>query len=79
MKNACCCPLCKVSGLLVVLGAINWGLVGAFNMNLVTRLAGMGTTAEKVVYIVIGIAGVLKLLSCFIHCPGSKCTSEKKA
>ena len=76
MKNACCCPICKVVGLLVVLGAINWGLVGAFNMNLVTRLVGAGTTPEKVIYIVIGVAGVVKILSCFIKCPGSKCESK---
>ena len=72
MKNACCCPICKVAGLLVVVGAVNWGLVGAFNKNLVSSLLGSGTMAEKVVYIVIGIAGIMKLVSCFITCPLAK-------
>ncbi|MCG3176659.1 MAG: hypothetical protein MOGMAGMI_01617 [Candidatus Omnitrophica bacterium] len=71
-KSPCCCPVCKVAGLLVVLGAVNWGLVGAINYNLVGSLLGAGSTAEKVVYIVIGVAGVLKLLSCFITCPCAK-------
>ena len=77
MKNACCCPLCKVAGLLVVIGAINWGLVGALNMNIVSQLLGVGTTGEKVVYILIGVAGILKLLSCFINCPGNKSCGTK--
>lgn len=72
MKNACCCPICKVAGLLVVVGAINWGLVGAFNKNLVSSLLGSGTMAEKVVYIVVGVAGVMKLVSCFVCCPLAK-------
>ena len=72
MKNACCCPICKVAGLLVVIGAINWGLVGALNKNLVSRLLGSGTTAERVVYIIIGVAGIMKLVSCFVCCPMAK-------
>jgi uncharacterized membrane protein YuzA (DUF378 family) len=79
MKNSGCCPVCKLAGLLVVVGAINWGLVGALNFNLVSKLAGVGTTAEKIVYIVVGVAGVMKLLSCFITCPCSKggCKTEE--
>lgn len=72
MKKSCCCPICKVAGLLVVIGALNWGLVGAFNTNLVSSLLGSGTMAEKVVYIIVGVAGIMKLLSCFICCPMAK-------
>ncbi len=72
MKNPCCCPVCKVAGVLVVTGAINWGLVGGFNFNLVSKLVGAGTTAEKVIYIIIGVAGAVKLLGCFITLPCSK-------
>ncbi len=72
MKQACCCPVCKVTGLLVVAGALNWGLVGALHKNAVSKLFGMGTQAESIVYIIIGIAGILKLLSCFIRCPLAK-------
>ena len=72
MKKPCCCPICKVAGLIVVIGAINWGLVGGFNVNIVSKLLGAGTTAERIVYIVIGVAGVAKLLGCFITLPCSK-------
>ncbi len=79
MKTGCCCPVCKIAGLVVIIGAINWGLVGGFNYNLVSSLLGAGSTAEKIVYIIVGIAGVMKLLSCVIKCPLNKsCDSGTK-
>lgn len=71
-KNTCCCPVCKVAGLLVVLGAVNWGLIGALNRNAVSALLGSGTKAERIVYIVIGVAGLMKFASCFVTCPCAK-------
>lgn len=47
----------KAIAWLVVLAAINWGLVGLFNINLVEAVLGAGSTLTKVVYIVIGLAG----------------------
>ncbi|EKD91431.1 MAG: hypothetical protein ACD_30C00006G0002 [uncultured bacterium] len=43
---------------LVVIGAINWGLVGLLNMNLVENLVGMDLA--KIVYILVGLAGLWK-------------------
>lgn len=49
--------------LLVLVGALNWGLIGFFNYNLVSMIFG-GTTemtytmAERVVYAVVGLAGL---------------------
>ena len=76
MKNACCCPVCKVVGFLVVLGAINWGLYGVFSIDLVAKLLGVMTTGSKVAYGVIGVAGVIKLISCFVKCPCAKTDGE---
>ena len=70
MTSQKCCVGCKVAGLLVVLGAINWGLYGVFGINLVANLLGDMTTGAKIVYGLIGVAGVLKLVSCFVKCPG---------
>ena len=66
------CPVCKIVGLLLVIGAINWGLVGIFDLNLVARLLGSVPIAEKIVYIVIGLAGVIGLISCIKQCPCCK-------
>ena len=41
---------------LVVVGALNWGVVGVFDTNLVAEIFGTGTVVD-VVYAIIGIAG----------------------
>jgi len=66
------CGVCKIVGLLVAIGALNWGLVGLFQIDLVAKLLGPMTTAAKAVYILIGVAGVLKLLSLLKACPCQK-------
>ena len=66
------CMICKIFGLLAIVGALNWGLVGAFNMNLVEQLLGVGTTLTKAVYILVGISGLALLASCFKLCPACK-------
>jgi len=45
-----------------IVGALNWGLVGLFDYNLVAEIFGTGTTADTV-YVLIGAAGLLSLLS----------------
>lgn len=44
--------------LLTVAGALNWGLVGLFNFNLVTALFGSVATVEKAVYVLVGLSAV---------------------
>ena len=58
MKN-----LHMVSFILVVIGALNWGLVGLMDLNLVEMLFGEYQTIEQVVYILVGLAGVHLVLT----------------
>ncbi|MFL0246559.1 MULTISPECIES: DUF378 domain-containing protein [Clostridium] len=44
--------------LFVVIGAVNWGLIGFFNFNLISALFGEMTTLSRVIYAVVGIAGI---------------------
>jgi hypothetical protein len=44
--------------LLVIIGAINWGLIGFFRFDLVAALFGDMTTISRVVYALVGIAGL---------------------
>ena len=48
-----------VVGWILVIGALNWGLVGLLNMNLVESVLGTGMLT-KVVYMVVGAAGLYK-------------------
>lgn len=66
------CTVCKVVGLLVAIGAINWGLFGVFGLDVVARLLGEMTAPAKVVYAIIGLAGVAKIISCIQACPCCK-------
>jgi uncharacterized membrane protein YuzA (DUF378 family) len=51
-----------VVGLLLVVGGLNWGLVGLFNLDVVATVFG-GTAAlgSKVVYVLVGLAALYKL------------------
>ncbi len=42
---------------LVLIGALNWGLVGAFNFNLVSVLFGVGLIT-RLVYILVGLSAL---------------------
>lgn len=44
----------------VILGAVNWGLVGLFDYDLVEAIVGAGTAADAI-YIAIGVTGILAL------------------
>jgi len=48
-------------GWVLVFAAINWGLVGLLNVNLVELVLGAGSTLTKVAYIAVGLVGVYKL------------------
>lgn len=48
---------------LVIVGALNWLLVGAFSFNLVDALFGAGSILTRIVYILVGIAGLWSI--CF--------------
>jgi uncharacterized protein len=48
----------QLAVLLVVVGALNWGLVGLTGYNLVNAVLGTNAALERVVYILIGLSGV---------------------
>lgn len=72
MKNGNCL-ICKIITLLAAIGAINWGLVAFFQMDLVVTVLGPENTAAKIVYGLIGVAGLITLAKVFgFCCPCSK-------
>ena len=72
------CGVCKIVGILVALGAINWGLVGLLQVDLVAKLLGEMTVLTRAVYGLIGVAGVMKVLWVFGCCPCQKGSCEPK-
>jgi uncharacterized protein len=45
---------------LVIIGALNWGIVGLFGTNVVEEILGTGTAAD-VVYVIVGLSGLMML------------------
>lgn len=51
--------MAKLSLLLVIIGALNWGLIGLFQFDLVAALLGGQVSAfSRIVYTVVGLAGI---------------------
>lgn len=51
----------QVANILVIVGALNWGLVGLLDLNVVHMILGSMAGLEKIVYILVGLSGVLML------------------
>lgn len=58
-----CCGM-GVAWTLALIGALNWGVIGLFEFNIVERLFGAGSLIEQIVYIAIGLAGLACLVGC---------------
>lgn len=52
-----------IAAILLVVGGINWGLVGAFQFDLVATLFGEGATLARIVYILVGLSAVYQAAS----------------
>lgn len=46
---------------LVTIGALNWGLVGAFRLDLVQTVLGTSPALVQLVYILVGLSGLYSL------------------
>ena len=56
----------RLSLLLVIIGAINWGLIGLFQFDLVAFLfGGQGALISRIVYAVVGAAGLWSISMLF--------------
>ena len=47
--------------ILVIIGAINWGLIGLFNFNLVEYLLGDGALITRIVYVLVMLSGLINI------------------
>ena len=47
--------------ILVVIGAVNWGLIGFFQYDLVAAIFGQMATFTRVIYALVGIAGLYSI------------------
>ncbi len=56
----------KTALVLTVIGALNWGLIGLFNFDLVATIFGSMTIVSRTIYTLVGIAGLINIMLFFV-------------
>jgi uncharacterized membrane protein YuzA (DUF378 family) len=51
-----------IVGLLLVVGGLNWGLVGLFNFDLVALIFGNMSAVSRVVYLLVGLSALYQAI-----------------
>ena len=46
---------------LTIIGAVNWGLVGLFDFNLVSTLFKGSTALQNIIYVIVGVCGLVNI------------------
>ncbi len=54
-----------VTRILIIVGGLNWGLVGVAQFDLVAIIFGAGSVLANIVYILVGISAVYQLIRLF--------------
>jgi uncharacterized protein len=66
--NGKCCNLNTIVNVLMIVGALNWGLVGLLNVDLVALIFSSIPMLQKAVYVLVGLAGIMGLVELFKSC-----------
>ncbi|HEY8940107.1 MAG TPA: DUF378 domain-containing protein [Cellvibrio sp.] len=48
---------------LLIVGGINWGLVGLFNIDLVAELFGVMSPASRIIYVLVGLSALYSIFT----------------
>ena len=51
----------KICLVLTIIGAVNWGLIGLFDFNLVSTLFKGRTALQNIIYVIVGICGLINI------------------
>ena len=57
----------KIALVTTIIGALNWGLIGLFDFNLVATLFESVPAIEKIIYILVGITGLINIGILFMN------------
>lgn len=50
-----------IAMILLIVGGVNWGLVGLFNFDLVAALFGQMSTLSRIVYVLVGLSALYSI------------------
>ncbi len=67
----------KIFLILVIIGAVNWGLIGLFQYDLVAAIfGGMASVMSRIIYTLVGIAGLYCISMLFYRTADHEVVSE---
>ena len=74
-KGKCGCVCATIAKILLIIGGLNWGLVGVAMLmgnsgdswNVVKLLLGSWPMVEGIVYVLVGLSAVMKIFGCRCH------------
>jgi uncharacterized protein len=53
----------QIATILVIIGALNWGLVGLFGFSVVSAIFGAAGWLTNLIYILVGLSGIVMLMN----------------
>lgn len=53
----------KIALILILIGGLNWGLVGVFNFDLVAAISGAGSLLSRIVYSLVGVSAIYYIIN----------------
>lgn len=72
-------PLARTALALVIIGALNWLLVGLFHFDLVAAIFGQMSVVSRIVYTLVGLAGIYSLVLLFQPASATTHSSVRRA
>lgn len=57
----------KILLVITIIGAVNWGLIGLFDFNLVEMIFGIDSLFSRIIYTLVGISGIVNIGILFNH------------
>ena len=67
----------KIALTFTIIGAVNWGLVGLIEFNLVDYLFGDGSVVSRIIYTVVAISGLINIIIYFIDLDTPRVIKER--
>lgn len=66
----------KCALVLLIIGGINWALVGIADFNLVEAIFGIETALTRIIYVLVGISAIISLSTLFMDFNSKRITTR---
>ena len=51
----------KIALVITIIGAINWGFIGIFDLNIVESIFGSASMLSRLIYTIVGLTGLINI------------------